>query len=49
VTNEAMMVMGRIPQAAAIGRISGAIGQMWRRNRDIRTGLFGTKRLHAQT
>jgi hypothetical protein len=28
VTDEAMMVMGRIPRTAAIGRISGATGQM---------------------
>jgi hypothetical protein len=28
VTDEAMMVMGRIPWTAAIGRISGATGQM---------------------
>jgi hypothetical protein len=28
VTDEAMMVMRRVPQAAAIGRISGATGQL---------------------
>jgi hypothetical protein len=40
VTEEAMMGMGRIPRAAAIGRISAATGQMWCGNRGIRAGLW---------